>query len=138
MIHVGMNIEDKAAVFREVERVLKPGGKFAIFDLMRDREGALQFPLPWAVNPATSFVSSIEEYRQLLQNAGFRIDHQRNRRDFAVEFARKMQERAAAGQAPVLGVHLLMGEQAPLMLKNVNGAIAAGVLAPVEIVASRN
>ncbi len=138
MIHVGMNVEDKAGIFREVARVLKPGGRFAIFDIMREKDGALSFPLPWAATAETSFVSSVEEYRQLLQDAGFRIDHQRNRRDFAVEFARQMMERAAAGKAPVLGVHLLMGEQAPVMLKNVNGAIAAGVLAPVEIVASKN
>jgi hypothetical protein len=35
----------------------------------------------------------------------------------------------------VLGVHILMGEQAPLMLKNVNTAIANGKLEPIEIVA---
>src|SRR6202047_2293561 len=31
MIHVGMNIADKGGVFREVRRVLKPGGLFTIF-----------------------------------------------------------------------------------------------------------
>ncbi len=33
MIHVGMNIADKAGVFREVQRVLKPGGLFARFSM---------------------------------------------------------------------------------------------------------
>ena len=138
MIHVGMNIEDKAGVFHEVARVLKPRGAFAIFDIMRERAGHVDVPLPWAATVETSFVAGIDEYRQLLQAAGFRIEHERNRHDFALEFATKMRERAAAGQAPVLGVHLLMGEQAPLMLKNVNRAIAEGVLAPVEMVARKN
>jgi len=34
MFHVGMNISDKAALFREVARVLKPSGTFALFDIM--------------------------------------------------------------------------------------------------------
>ncbi|SPP99989.1 hypothetical protein NBG4_1450003 [Candidatus Sulfobium mesophilum] len=42
-------------------------------------------------------------------------------------------------QAPsgplVLGIHVLMGEQAPLMLKNVNMALICGALTPVELVA---
>ena len=46
-----------------------------------------------------------------------------------------MRERASAGSPFVLGLHILMGEQTPIMLKNVNQAIAAGALEPVELVA---
>src|ERR1700756_4216350 len=35
MIHVGMNIADKAGVFREVRRVLKGGGLFTVFVFVR-------------------------------------------------------------------------------------------------------
>src|ERR1700751_597657 len=86
MIHVGMNIEDKAGLFREVARVLKPGGRFAIFDIMRGGDGALEFPLPWALSPETSFVASAEDYRNFLQMAGFGLDYRRERRQFAIEF----------------------------------------------------
>jgi ubiquinone/menaquinone biosynthesis C-methylase UbiE len=133
MIHVGMNIADKSGVFGEVGRVLKPGGQFAIFDIMRAGNEPLEFPMPWAATPETSFVASAPEYRDALEAAGFRIVHQRSRRPFAIEFIQKMA--AQSGKGPVLGVHLLMGEQAPAMLKNVNGAIMSGTLDPVEIVA---
>lgn len=136
MIHVGMNIQDKAGVFREVARVLKRGGRFSIFDIMSKGNEPLQFPTPWAANEATNFVGRVEDYRQALERAGFRIVHQRGRQQFALEFMKKMKERVASAEGrPVLGVNILMGEQAPLMLKNVDQAIAAGTLEPVELVA---
>jgi hypothetical protein len=44
----------------------------------------------------------------------------------------------ARSSSPVLGMHLLMGEQAPVMLKNVMTAIASGAAAPVELAATRS
>jgi len=129
-----MNIADKTGVFREVARVLKPGARFAIYDLMRSNDATLAFPVPWAQTPETSFVASVDDYRQALQAAGFRIDHQRDRRQFAIEFMQRMMAQSASGP-PVLGVHVLMGEQAPLMLKNVNMALISGALTPMELVA---
>ena len=80
MIHVGMNIQDKAGVFREVARLVKPGGQFAIFDIMKTGSQPLDYPLPWAVNAETSFVGTAEDYRSKLEAAGFRVEHQRGRR----------------------------------------------------------
>lgn len=135
-IHVGMNIEDKARMFREVARVLKPGGRFGIFDIMRVGSAELVFPTPWALTSDTSFTSTVADYRHALEAAGFQITHERRRRQFALEFVEKIRAQAASGSPQTLGVHVLMGEQAPLMLKNVNQAIAAGKLDPVELVAS--
>lgn len=135
MIHVGMNLEDKAGVFREVARVLKSSGRFAIFDIMSTGKGELDFPQPWAASAGTSFVSTVGQYREALKKAGLRIEHERGRRQFAIEFMRRRAEAAASASGPVLGVQLLMGEQAPVMMKNVEGAIASGALEPVELVA---
>jgi hypothetical protein len=48
----------------------------------------------------------------------------------------KAMARAASGSAdkPALGVLLMMGEQAPVMLKNVLGGFVSGGLEPVELV----
>ena len=85
MIHVGMNVADKAGVFREVARVLKPGGRFSIFDIMGTGNDLLEFPLPWAVSSDTSFVTTTGDYRTLLEAAGFRVEHERGRHQFALE-----------------------------------------------------
>jgi SAM-dependent methyltransferase len=72
MMHVGMNISDKAKLFAEVYRVLKPGAKFGIYDVMRENEdAALSFPVPWASGPETSFVEPPARYLELLEGAGF-------------------------------------------------------------------
>src|SRR5258708_4979064 len=96
MLHVGMNIEDKPRAFGEVRRVLKRGAAFGIYDVMREADGALGFPVPWASGAATSFVETAATYRRLLESAGFDVLKERSRRSFAVESFRQIRARAAA------------------------------------------
>lgn len=135
MIHVGMNVEEKAGLFREVGRVLKPRGRFAIFDIMRKDGKDFEFPVPWARTPATSFLATLEEYEQWLKLAGFAIMRQRERRQFALDSTAKMMAQAASSTSPVHGVQVLMSDQMPVMVKNVISGIASGALEPVELVA---
>lgn len=134
-IHVLMNVEDKAGVFREVRRVLKPDGCFAIFDIMRDGEGALQYPVPWALSEETSFVSDRKAYRNALEAAGFRVEEERDRRAFSVEFTERMMARLAESGPPALGLHLLMGEKTPVLLRNVLTMMKQGLLTAIEVYA---
>jgi ubiquinone/menaquinone biosynthesis C-methylase UbiE len=133
MIHVGMNLPAKRDVFRDVARVVKPGGIFAIFDIMRQGAGELAFPLPWANAANTSFVETTAGYVESLREAGFEIEKQRSRTDFAIEFFKKMMAAAAAGPPP-LGLSLVMGPTAPLKIGNLKRLVEQGILAPVEIV----
>jgi MPBQ/MSBQ methyltransferase len=143
MIHVGMNIADKAGIFREVRRVLKPGGLFTIFDIVlrgdersgdaRTAVGAMKYPVPWAPSEETSFVGTVKEYRDALQNAGFQIAQERGRAVFAIEFTERVIARMAQGGPPALGLHLLMGEKAPMMIKNVLAMMKECLLEPVEL-----
>jgi SAM-dependent methyltransferase len=148
MIHVGMNIADKAGIFREARRVLKPEGLFTIFDIMRtgngrtgDRrtgdgrsgDGAIRYPVPWALSEATSFVATVKEYRDALEGAGFRIAQERGRGPFAIAFTERMMARMAQGGPPALGLHLLMGEKTPVMVGNILAAMKEGVVEPVEL-----
>src|SRR5439155_398477 len=73
LVHVGMNVPDKPAVFAEVRRVLEPGGLFAIYDQMRVGSGKLTFPLPWADDESSSFVESPDGYAAALVAAGYEV-----------------------------------------------------------------
>ncbi len=135
LIHVGMNIADKATLFGEARRVLKWGGRFGVYDIMRASPDPLPYPMPWAHTAETSFVETPETYRQLLTAAGFEIAKERDRSAFALQLGREMRENAERNGVPPLGLHTLMGPATKERLANVMDALQRGLIAPVEIIA---
>jgi SAM-dependent methyltransferase len=71
--HVVMNIKDRQAVYAGVHRVLRPGGRFAMYDVVAGDRGPLHFPVPWARDPAASFLLTPDETRDALEACGFEI-----------------------------------------------------------------
>ncbi len=137
MMHVGMNIANKKALASELHRILRPGGRLGIYDVMRIGNGGLSFPVPWATTPEESDISSPDEYKALLEAAGFRIIGERNRSAFALEFFSQLQATSgSAGDSP-LGLHILMGDSAPEKIKNMIENVSQNRVAPVELVAER-
>ena len=138
MMHVGMNIADKVKLCTEILRLLRPGGCFGIYDIMRTGEGDLRFPVPWSSLPETSFVEPAEFYKTALTAAGFSIEAERNRRDFALAFFDQQKaKRAEAGGPPPLSLSVVMGENTHEKLSNMVANVAAGRIAPVEIIARK-
>lgn len=74
MQNVGMNIADKRSLYAEVFRVLKPGGRFAFQEIAAGETATSYFPLPWATDPADSFLVSTDEMRSLLAECGFVVE----------------------------------------------------------------
>jgi len=134
MLHVGMNIADKKAAFAEVRRVLKPGGLFAIYDVMRESDGDFTYPVPWSAAPETNFIDTAAAYKRLLAGAGFSVGQERSRRDFALEFFRQMRQRMAQGGPPAPGLQIVMGATAPQKVANMMAMLERGVFSPTEII----
>lgn len=138
MMHVGMNIADKPALMMGLHRVLKPGAVLGIYDIMRVGAGGLSFPVPWANTAEASVVEPFDAYKSALSAAGFRITAEQNRRAFAMDFFARLQANAVAvGGPPPLGLHILMGETAPVKIKNMIENISEGRIAPIEIIAEK-
>jgi len=75
MQNVGMNIADKRKLYAEVYRVLKPDGRFAFQEMNAGEAATCYFPLPWATDPADSFLISTEAMHALLGETGFNAEY---------------------------------------------------------------
>lgn len=134
MCHVGMNIEDKAGLFREVRRVLRPSGVFGIYDVMRLSDGELSYPVPWASGAESSFVVDSATYRRLLMAEGFEVLQERDRRDFALATFQQMRAKSASAGAPPLGLHIVMGAGAAAKVRNMIANVTDGLITPTELI----
>jgi len=70
MQNVGMNIADKRKLYAAIARVLKPGGRYAFQEMAAGETPTSYFPLPWATEPADSFLVSADEMRSALDQCG--------------------------------------------------------------------
>lgn len=122
MMHVGMNIADKPALFAEVARTLRPGGKFGVYDVMQMASGDLAFPLPWAGTAEISFVETPESYAGHAAAVGLQEVARRTRVPEALAFLDELQ---AAG--PGRGMP-------PDRAANIRSVVQDGTLAPVEMI----
>lgn len=133
--HSSMNVDDKERLYGEIRRVLRLDGRLALHEVMAGPGGAPRFPVPWAREPALSFLRPPAAIRDLLAGLGFR---ERAWVDVSAPALAWFRERVAAAQAatapPPLGLHLLLGADAGRMFANMLRNLEEGRIAMIQAV----
>jgi SAM-dependent methyltransferase len=70
--HSTMNIADKRRLYQQLCRVLRPGGRLALHEVVAGPVQPVHFPAPWSGDGSTSFLLSQAELRSLITGCGFR------------------------------------------------------------------
>ena len=133
--HVAMNIPDKRRFYREMHRVLKPGGTLAIYDVLAGPAGPVLFPVPWARTPDTSFLVSPEALRDLLGESGFTVSDWQDTTAQAREWFVTLADKIRREGFPALGFHLLMGDEFRVMAQNQGRNLVEGRISLGQVVA---
>ncbi len=132
-LHVGMNIADKGAFYRNAYAALRPGGRFLVYDVLAIEGQDILYPVPWASDPSGSFVRTRNAMVDYLSGAGFSVETIEDRTAFGLASLENTLERVAAMPSPPpLGLHLVLGpvakEVLPLIKRNLDeGRVAIGL-----------
>lgn len=135
--HVAMNIPDKSRLYREMHRVLKPGGTLAIYDILAGPSDPVLFPVPWARTPDTSFLVRPDELRKLLEAAGFTVTNWSDTTDAARAWFVSLAEKIRKEGLSPLGFHVLLGADFQAMAQNQRRNLEEGRIVLVQVIAMK-
>ncbi|HVC19133.1 MAG TPA: class I SAM-dependent methyltransferase [Vicinamibacterales bacterium] len=132
-----MNIEDKGRLFREVARVLRPGGLFAFEAVLAGPVPGIHLPTFWASSPALNFLVPPGEVQALLAAAGFRVRDWIDRTAAGLERARERRAAIPDEAAAPLGRSAIVATDVAAKMANSARNAEEGHTIAVQVVCVR-
>ena len=145
--HASMNIAYKKRFYSEMYRVLKPGGKLAIYDVFKGSNSSnidgstssIHFPVPWAPDPSISHLILREDARKLLKEViGFKDIAWEDKTESVVDWIKQMTKRAQITGPPQIGLHVLVGPHWSDLVKNLLKNLEEGRIAVAQGIFERS
>jgi ubiquinone/menaquinone biosynthesis C-methylase UbiE len=122
--HVAMNIAARARLYREIRRVLRSTGRFAMHDVVSNG-GDPHYPVPWARTRETSFLLTAAATREAIEPAGFRTLVWQDDTEAAKAWIAQLR---AAGPLPSPNLGVVMGADFPQLAANLGRNLMEGRL----------
>ena len=126
--HVQMNIPDKKKFYSEINRVLKVGGHFLFYDILKKGNGEINYPMPWASNANLSFLFKAEEMDGFLKEFDFIKEQTTNQTQAGIDFFDSLVAKLKEFGPPKMGLNVLMGETTKPKLMNLLTHLKSGEL----------
>jgi SAM-dependent methyltransferase len=133
--HVAMNLVGRAQFYREAWRLLKDGGRFALFDVVA-RRGNVVYPLPWARTEDASFLLTASQTGDALTSIGFSIAEWHDDTALALEWFKQSRSKASEGGRP--GLSAAVGPDFPQMVGNLGRNLQDGTLGILSAVLEKS
>lgn len=136
--HSGMHVADKATLYAEIRRILRPGGTLALHEVVAGAVSPPHYPVPWARDAAHSLLWSAERLGAVIANAGFAPRAWQDESAAALTWLAA--QRAAPPATPAaagLNLRLLFDADAGVMVGNVARNLREGRIAIIQAVFSR-
>ena len=124
--HVQMNISDKMKFYAEIHRVLNNEGIFLYYDIFKQGEAEVNFPMPWANEPDISFLAPVSTIEKILQSLNFKKIQVQDQTNNGITFFENLLDSIKKFGAPILGLNVLMGASTKTKIINLLNGLKEG------------
>lgn len=138
--HVQMNIADKQGFYAEIARVLKPGGRLGLYDVVAGEAGPPYFPVPWAGDAGISHLAAPDDLREHLEGAGFAVTSWQDTTAAGAIWHEDLRRRAdePGHEESLLGPELFLGADWADIMDNLGRCLHENRIAVIEAICRKN